>query len=165
VLEAGVGSGALSMALLRAGAEVIGYELREDFADRARSNVVAMGAGSDRYRVEIRDVYQGIEETGLDRILLDLPEPWQVIRHATNALRPGGILCAYLPTINQTSQLRAALDDSPFGLASTLEVLHRTWHIEPRSVRPDHRMVGHTGFLTTARLLLPYVEPVGPGAA
>ncbi len=156
VLEAGVGSGALSMALLRAGAEVVGYELREDFAERARSNVAAMGAGSDRYRVEIRDVYQGVEEEGLDRILLDLPEPWRVLPHAGGALRPGGILCAYLPTINQTSQLRAALDQSGFGLASTLEVLHRTWHVETRSVRPDHRMVGHTGFLTTARLLLPF---------
>jgi tRNA (adenine57-N1/adenine58-N1)-methyltransferase catalytic subunit len=162
VLEAGVGSGALSMALLRAGAEVIGYELREDFAERARSNVAAMGAGSDRYRVEIRDVYEGITEQGLDRILLDLPEPWQVLPHAAKALRPGGILCAYLPTINQTSQLRAAIDDGGFGLASTLEVLHRTWHIEPRSVRPDHRMVGHTGFLTTARLLLPFDDPAGP---
>ncbi len=160
VLEAGVGSGALSMALLRTGAEVVGYELREDFADRARSNVAAMGVVSDRYRVEIRDVYEGIEEVGLDRILLDLPEPWRVLPHAGKALRPGGILCAYLPTINQTSQLRAALDESGFGLASTLEVLHRTWHIEARSVRPDHRMVGHTGFLTTARLLLPFDDAV-----
>ncbi len=158
-LEAGVGSGALSMALLRAGADVVGYELREDFAERARSNVAAMGAGSDRYRVEIRDVYQGIDEEGIDRVLLDLPEPWQVLPHAAKALRPGGILCAYLPTINQTSQLRSALDHHGFGMASTLEVLHRTWHIEARSVRPDHRMVGHTGFLTTARLLLPFDEP------
>jgi tRNA (adenine57-N1/adenine58-N1)-methyltransferase len=70
-------------------------------------------------------------------------------------MRPGGILCAYLPSINQTSQLRNAMENSAFGMASTLEVLHRTWHIESRSVRPDHRMVGHTGFLTTARLLVP----------
>ena len=159
VLEAGVGSGALSMALLRAGAEVVGYELREDFAEGARKNVVAMGAGSDRYRVEIRDVYQGIVEVGLDRVLLDLPEPWRVLPHAAVALRPGGILCAYLPTINQTAQLRATLDLHGFGMASTLEVLHRTWHIEDRSVRPDHRMVGHTGFVTTARLLVPFPDP------
>ncbi len=106
------------------------------------------------YRVEVRDVYQGIDERGLDRVLLDLPEPWRVLRHAEAAMRPGGILCAYLPSINQTSQLRDALDRERFGLASTVEVLHRTWHIEPRSVRPDHRMVGHTGFLTTARRLL-----------
>ena len=159
VLEAGVGSGALSMALLRAGAEVVGYELREDFAERARSNVEAMGVGHAHYRVEIRDVYEGIEEVGLDRILLDLPEPWRVLPHAAKALRPGGILCAYLPTINQTSQLRFSMEQHGFGMASTLEVLHRTWHIEDRSVRPDHRMVGHTGFLTTARLLLPFHDP------
>ncbi len=159
VLEAGVGSGALSMALLRAGAEVVGYELREDFAERARSNVEATGIGYSRYRVEIRDVYEGIAEVGLDRILLDLPEPWRVLPHATKALRPGGILCAYLPSINQTSQLRSSMEQHGFGMASTLEVLHRTWHIEDRSVRPDHRMVGHTGFLTTARLLLPFDDP------
>jgi tRNA (adenine57-N1/adenine58-N1)-methyltransferase len=165
VLEAGVGSGALSMALLRTGAEVVGYELRDDFAERARANVEAMLGTGARYRVELRDVYEGIEESGLDRILLDLPEPWRVLPHATVALRPGGILCAYLPSINQTAQLRAAMDRSGFGMASTLEVFHRTWHIEERSVRPDHRMVGHTGFLTTGRLLVPLEEePVAPVA-
>jgi tRNA (adenine57-N1/adenine58-N1)-methyltransferase catalytic subunit len=162
VLEAGVGSGALSMALLRSGAEVVGYELREDFASRSLSNVAALLGGDAQYRVELRDVYEGIEERGLDRILLDLPEPWRVLPHAEQALRPGGILCAYLPSINQTSQLRNAMDHSAFGMASTLEVLHRTWHIEARSVRPDHRMVGHTGFLTTARLLVPFEESPGP---
>jgi tRNA (adenine57-N1/adenine58-N1)-methyltransferase len=155
VLEAGVGSGALSMALLRAGAEVVGYELREDFAERARANVEALVGDRPRYRVEIRDVYDGIEEHGLDRIVLDLPEPWRVLPHAEVAMRPGGILCSYLPTINQTSELRNALAHSAFGMASTVEVLYRTWHVETRSVRPDHRMVGHTGFLTTARLLVP----------
>jgi tRNA (adenine57-N1/adenine58-N1)-methyltransferase len=155
------------MALLRAGADVVGYELREDFAKRARSNVSAAAGEDATYRVELRDVYQGIDETGLDRIVLDLPEPWQVLAHATTAMRSGGIICAYLPTINQTAQFRTALEDSPFGMAETLEVLHRTWHIEARSVRPDHRMVGHTGFLTTARLLVPSPGngPVGPAAA
>jgi tRNA (adenine57-N1/adenine58-N1)-methyltransferase len=154
ILEAGVGSGALSMALLRAGAEVVGYELREDFANRARSNVEAMIGEDAAYRVELRDIYEGIDERGLDRMALDLPEPWRVLPHAEVALRPGGLLTAYLPTINQTAQLRQALEHSSFGLASTTEVLYRTWHIEARSVRPDHRMVGHTGFLTTARLLV-----------
>ncbi len=162
VLEAGVGSGALSMAVLRAGAEVVGYELREDFAERALANVQSMLGEDVPYRVEVRDVYHGIDERHLDRILLDLPEPWRVLGHAETALRPGGILCAYLPSINQTSQLRDAIERSTFGLASTLEVLHRTWHVEPRSVRPDHRMVGHTGFLTTARRLLPAEEPGDP---
>ncbi len=72
---------------------------------------------------------------------------------AAEALRPGGILLAYLPTINQTAQLREALAAGPWGLAETSELLRRSWHVEPRSVRPDHRMVAHTGFLTTARLL------------
>jgi tRNA (adenine57-N1/adenine58-N1)-methyltransferase len=155
VLEAGVGSGALSMTMLRAGAEIVGYELRPEFADRAQINVRAFvgDEGASRYRVEVRDVYEGIDETGLDRIVLDLPEPWQVVKHAEQALHPGGILLSYLPSITQVAQLRAALDESRFAMAETLEVLHRGWHIEGQAVRPDHRMVGHTGFLTHARLL------------
>ncbi len=121
-----------------------------------------VGDGAD-YRVELRDVYDGIEERGLDRIVLDLPEPWRVVPHAEVALRSGGIICAYLPTINQTAHFRQVLQRSAFGMASTLEVLHRTWHIEDRSVRPDHRMVGHTGFLTTARLLRPEEMGSRPG--
>jgi tRNA (adenine57-N1/adenine58-N1)-methyltransferase len=155
VLEAGVGSGALSMAVLRCGASVVGYELREDFAARARSNVEAMLGPGAAYRVELRDVTAGIDERDLDRVLLDMPEPWRVLPHAAAALRPGGILLAYLPTVNQTAELRAALDSGPYALAETVEVLHRTWHVTPRSVRPDHRMVGHTGFLTTARKVSP----------
>ena len=163
VLEAGVGSGALSMAMLRAGASVVGYELREDFANRAQNNVTAVVGSDAPYRVELRDVYDGIDERGLDRVVLDLPEPWRVVAHAEVALRSGGMICAYLPTINQTSHLRQVLESSAFGMASTLEVLHRTWHIEERSVRPDHRMVGHTGFLTTARLLRPEALGSRPG--
>ncbi len=153
VLEAGVGSGALSMTLLRAGASVVGYELREDFAARARANVASALGADPSYTVELRDVTAGIDERGLDRIVLDLPEPWRVLPHAAEALRPGGIVLCYLPTINQTAQVRAALGLAPWGMAETVEVLHRTWHIEANSVRPDHRMVGHTGFLTTARRL------------
>jgi len=155
VLEAGVGSGALSMTLLRAGADVVGYELREDFAERAKANVTATLGADVRYRIEIRDVTQGIDEVGLDRILLDMPEPHAVVPAASTALRPGGILLCYLPTINQTALLRRALDDPdvPFGMSETQEIMRRTWHVEERSVRPDHRMVGHTGFLTTARRL------------
>jgi tRNA (adenine57-N1/adenine58-N1)-methyltransferase len=155
ILEAGVGSGALSMTLLRAGAHVTGYELRADFAMRASANVAAfLGAdAAARYRVEERDVYDGIDETGLDRVVLDLPEPWRVVKHAAGALRPGGIFVAYLPSVMQVSQLRETLADSAFGMASTTEVLLRGWHVEGQAVRPDHRMVGHTGFLTAARLL------------
>ncbi len=155
VLEAGVGSGALSMALLRSGAEIVGYELRDDFEQRARRNVERF-CGAEalaRYSTEIRDVYEGIDAAGLDRIVLDLPEPWQVVPHAETALRPGGIFLAYVPSIVQAQRLREALEDSRFGVAETLEVLQRHWHIENAAVRPDHRMVAHTGFLTHARLL------------
>jgi tRNA (adenine57-N1/adenine58-N1)-methyltransferase len=155
VFESGVGSGAMSMTLLRAGAEVFGYELREDFAARARRNVESfLGAeAAEHYEVEVRDSYEGIDHRDMDRVVLDLPEPWRVVPHAEKALRPGGILVAYTPSIVQVSQLRQALDGSGFQLAETLEVLNRTWHVEGASVRPDHRMVAHTGFLTHARLL------------
>ncbi len=153
VLEAGVGSGALSLTLLRAGAQVVGYELREDFAAKAQGNVASFLGDGCPYRVEHRDVYEGIGETDLDRVMLDLPEPWRVVKHAAAALRPGGILVSYVPTIGQVAQLREALDNGPFVLAETIEVLQRSWHVEGQSVRPDHRMVAHTGFLTSARLL------------
>lgn len=161
VLEAGVGSGALSMALVRAGADLVGYELRADFAAMARTNVAGLPGPAGTYRVEERDVYEGIGEAGLDRVLLDLPEPWRVLGHAQDSLVPGGILAAYLPSIHQVAQLRTALADSSFGLAETFEVLWRGWHVEGRAVRPEHRMVGHTGFLTTARLLV--AEEAGGG--
>ena len=103
----------------------------------------------------MRDVYEGIELDDLDRVLLDLPEPWRVVKHAEAALRAGGIMLAYLPTIGQVARLREELADSAFGMIETLEVLQRTWHVDGQSVRPDHRMVAHTGFLTHARLLAP----------
>jgi len=155
ILESGIGSGALSMTLLRAGAVVTGYELREDFARRAARNVTTfLGADAlERYRVEIRDAYEGIDATDLDRVVLDLPEPWRVVKHAATAMHRGGILVAYTPQITQAAQLRVELAAAGFGMVDTIEVLNRAWHIEGQSVRPDHRMVAHTGFLTSARLL------------
>jgi tRNA (adenine57-N1/adenine58-N1)-methyltransferase len=155
VFESGVGSGALSMTMLRWGASIVGYEMREDFANRARTNVRAF-LGEDalaRYDVSLRDSYAGIDERDLDRVVLDLPEPWQVVPHARDALRPGGILVAYTPSIIQVSQLREALATKGWSAHRSLEVLHRGWHVEGVAVRPDHRMVAHTGFLTTARWL------------
>lgn len=155
VLESGVGSGALSMTMLRYGATVTGYEIREDFAHRAQSNVrTFLGETvADRYRVEIRDCYEGIDQADVDRVVLDLPEPWRVVPHAESALRLGGILVAYTPSITQATTTREVLANPRWTEARTLEVLHRTWHIEGQSVRPDHRMVAHTGFLTVARLI------------
>ena len=156
VFETGVGSGALSMTMLRAGAEIVGYELREDFANRARTNIRSF-LGEEalaRYRVELRDSYEGIaaEDGVFDRVALDLPEPWQVVPHAEQALRAGGILVAYTPAITQAAQAREALRGKWID-ARTIEVLHRGWHVEGQAVRPDHRMVAHTGFLTVARFL------------
>ncbi len=155
VLESGVGSGALSMTMLRAGADIVGYELRADFASRALKNVEAfLGVEVlSRFRLQERDTYAGIDEVDLDRVVLDLPEPWQVTPHAANALRPGGIVVGYTPTIIQAVQFRQSLDTGGFAQAETIEVLNRSWHIEGQSVRPDHRMVAHTGFLTHARRL------------
>lgn len=158
VLEAGVGSGALSMTLLRAGAHITGYEIREDFAQQATKNVHDMLGSGVPYYLQIRDVTLGIDEEDLDRVLLDMPEPWAVVKHAEQALRPGGIFLAYLPTINQTQLLRETLRQHSFGMEETVEILRRTWHIDGRSVRPDHRMVAHTGFLTSARRLVRRVE-------
>jgi tRNA (adenine57-N1/adenine58-N1)-methyltransferase len=158
VLESGIGSGALTMTLLRAigpTGHVTGYEIRTDFADRARRNIEGFLGPDVPLDIEVRDAYDGFDVGDLDRVLLDLPEPWRVVKHAETALRPGGILLAYLPTIGQVTRLREELASSAFGMIDTLEVLERHWHVDGQSVRPDHRMVAHTGFLTHARLLVP----------
>lgn len=154
VFESGVGSGALSMTMLRYGATIVGYELREDFANRAQTNVrTFLGAEAlSRFDVQLRDCYDGIDGSEFDRMVLDLPEPWRVIPHAQKVLRRGGILVAYTPSITQAAQVRQTLG-STWMESRTLEVLHRTWHIEGQSVRPDHRMVAHTGFLTVSRFI------------
>ncbi len=155
VFESGVGSGALSMAMLRAGADIVGYELREDFAARARNNV-EMFLGSDvldRYNIHLRDSYEGIDHSGFDRVVLDIPEPWRVIPHVPSALGAGGLLVSYSPSITQVMRVTEALKAVGFSDISTTEVLNRGWHIDGKAVRPDHRMVAHTGFLTRGRLL------------
>jgi tRNA (adenine57-N1/adenine58-N1)-methyltransferase len=154
VYETGIGSGALSMTMLRWGATIRGVELREDFLNRATSNVRSfLGEQAlERYHVTVGDSYESVPDGPYDRVVLDLPEPWQVVPHATTALVPGGILVAYTPSITQAVQTRQAFDRQWTDIR-TLEVLHRTWHIEGQSVRPDHRMVAHTAFLTAARFI------------
>ena len=156
VFETGIGSGALSMTMLRYGADIVGYEIREDFANRARKNVESFlgSAALDRYEVHIADSYDGIDPAlGMfDRVVLDLPEPWSVVPNAETVLQPGGLLVAYTPSITQAVQVREALKGKWID-ARTIEVLHRGWHIEGQAVRPDHRMVAHTAFLSVARFL------------
>jgi tRNA (adenine57-N1/adenine58-N1)-methyltransferase len=168
VVEAGLGSGALALALLRAvgpSGRVVSYELREDFARRAQRNIEARLGQGLPHVVHMSDIYAGLLETDVDRIVLDLPEPWQVVGPAASALRPGGVLCAYVPTLPQAQRTHEALAAHPaFALAETFETLLRPWHIAGPSVRPAHRMVAHTGFLTLARRVEPRrtVPPAPP---
>jgi len=154
ILETGVGSGALSLALLRLGAEVTGYDISHKFAERARANVANfLGAEAlEHYQVKIQDSYEGIAEGGFDRMLLDLPEPWRLVPYMSEVMRPGGIALAYSPSIIQVSRFRQACAEAEFTSTDTIEVLQRGWHVQGQAVRPDHRMVAHTGFLTRVRV-------------
>lgn len=164
VVEAGFGSGALTLALLRAVGglgSVTSYELREGQAKKALSNIGPLLPANHRLKIKEANIYQGIEEREVDRLVLDLPEPWQVVPSAADALVPGGILLSFLPTVLQIHRLVNALNDELcYQLIETVEVILRPWHVTQRSVRPTHRMVGHTGFITTARKCSP--RPGGP---
>ncbi len=161
VFEAGVGSGALTMALLRAVGDrgcVVSCEMREDFAATATKNIERFMGKVPNHFLQIRDAYEGIEigegtsSWQFDRVVLDIPEPWQVVPHAAHALRVGGIYLSYVPTVPQVMQTVQALEESKvFTLVQNFETLLRTWNVKGRSVRPDHRMVAHSGFITVAR--------------
>jgi tRNA (adenine57-N1/adenine58-N1)-methyltransferase len=143
------------MSLLRAvgpTGEVVSYDLRQDMLDQTLANVEKEYPVHDNLTLKQGDVYQGFDETDVDRIVLDLPEPWQVVPHASENLVPGGILFSFLPTILQVHELSQALRaQRTFQLIETLEVIMRPWSVSGRSVRPSHRAIGHTGFITTAR--------------
>lgn len=159
VFEAGTGSGALTMALLRAVGFrgcVVTYETREDFARMAIKNIERYMGVVPNLRLELKDVYHGIDrddtKAPFDRVILDLPEPWRVVPHAVSALRSGGVYLSYVPTIPQAMQTVEALERATvFAQIETFETLLRTWNIQGRSVRPDHRMIAHSGFITVAR--------------
>jgi len=153
VLEAGTGSGALTIALVRAvGASgaVISVEAREDHAAHARKTIESFFGGiPDNLDLRVGNVEE--ESVAPSRIVLDLPEPWHLAEHG-GGLTPGGVFVAYLPTIPQVQTLVETLRSSGgYQMIETFENLHRTWKVEGRSVRPDHRMVGHTGFIVVAR--------------
>ncbi|MGQ0680281.1 MAG: tRNA (adenine-N1)-methyltransferase [Actinomycetota bacterium] len=156
VLEAGIGSGALTIALLRAvgpSGRVSACELREDFAHRASANIKQFLGKVDNLKIRMGSIYEPIDPIAVDRAVLDLSEPWRALPQIVQALRPGGLLVCFLPTILQVSTLTEALRQQPrWTSIQTQENLKRTWHVEGQSVRPDHRMVAHTGFLTLARL-------------
>ncbi|HEX9155674.1 MAG TPA: tRNA (adenine-N1)-methyltransferase [Nitrospira sp.] len=159
VFEAGTGSGALTMALLRAVGPrglVVTYEAREDFARTAMTNIERYMGTMPNLIPFRKNAYEGIDllDDGLpfDRLVLDLPEPWQVVPHAALVLRSGGMYLSFVPTVPQVQRTVEALERTGvFGMIETFETLLRTWSIQGRSVRPDHRMVAHSGFLTVAR--------------
>lgn len=159
VIEGGLGSGALTAALLRAvGAKgrVITYEIDEAVLPKAMRNISRVIPDASNLEVKIGSIYQGIEETNVDRVVLDVPEPWHSVAHIADSLVMGGVMLSFLPTVLQVHQLAGALErDGRFQLVETIETLLRPWHVTERSVRPAHRMVAHSGFLTTAVRCLP----------
>jgi tRNA (adenine57-N1/adenine58-N1)-methyltransferase len=170
VLEAGTGTGALTLAALRAvgaAGEVVSYEAREEFLEAARRGIVeTLGALPPNLTLKLGDVYTGVEERDMDRVLLDLPEPWQAAETAKAALRPGGIVFAHCPNVNQVQRFFDCLRElRGFGMLEAFELLQRGWTVRGRSMRPSHRMVAHTGFLCFARRLAgdELFEPEGEG--
>ncbi len=159
IVEAGTGSGALTMALVRAVGEsgrVVSVERREDHAERGRKNIERFFGGAPA-QLELRsgDVVPVIEEVQPERIVLDLPEPWHVAAAAAKYQPPGGVFCGYLPTVPQVQTLVDTLREGPFAEIEVREFLARDWNVSGRSVRPSHTMVGHTGFLVFARKVNP----------
>ncbi len=165
VLEAGAGSGALTCSLLRAVGEqgsVLSYEIREDHAEHAVRNVERFfGERPANWTLRVADL---AEHTGeVDRVVLDMLEPWSVLTTVADALVPGGVLMVYVATTTQLSRVAEAIRDAGgFTEPEAWESLHRPWHLVGLAVRPEHRMIGHTAFLLKARRLAPGVVAPKP---
>jgi tRNA (adenine57-N1/adenine58-N1)-methyltransferase catalytic subunit len=167
VLEAGAGSGALTCSLLRAVGEsgrVISCERRPDFAEVARANVERFfGGPPPAWTLHVGDVAEYAKrelDRDVDRVVLDMLAPWEVLDAISAALRPGGVLVGYVATTTQLSRLVEALrEHATFTEPAAWETLVRPWHVVGLAVRPEHRMVGHTAFLVSARRLADGVRP------
>jgi tRNA (adenine57-N1/adenine58-N1)-methyltransferase catalytic subunit len=164
VVEAGVGSGALSLSLLRAvgdTGELLSFERREDFADIARANArIFFGADHPGWTVIVGDLVDALPQTvepgTVDRVVLDMLAPWECLEVVGDALAPGGVLVCYVATATQLSRVaESAREHGGFTEPQAWESLVRGWHLEGLAVRPEHRMHGHTGFLITTRRLAP----------
>ena len=163
VLEAGTGSGGLTIALLRAvgpRGRVISVDRRADHAARGRKSIVRFfGDVPANLELEVGEVEDFVGEVEPDRLVLDLPEPWRSVEPAVSGLEDGGVFCAYLPTVPQIQRTVEALDGSgAFAETVAFETLMRTWKIKGRSVRPNHNMVGHTGFVVVSRKVKPEIS-------
>jgi tRNA (adenine57-N1/adenine58-N1)-methyltransferase len=164
VLEAGAGSGALTCSLLRAVGDdglVSSYERRADFAETARTNVERFfGGPHPAWKLTVGDLVAVLDDRDMDRVVLDMLAPWDVLDAVSAALVPGGVVCCYVATTTQLSRTVEALrGHGTFAEPWSMEALVRTWHTEGLAVRPDHRMVAHTAFLVFARRLADGVEP------
>ena len=162
VLEAGAGSGALTCNLLRAVGEsgtVSSYEVRAEFAEVARRNVTRFFGGEPvNWRLTVGDLAQCCDDADVDRVILDMLAPWDVLDTVAKAMLPGAVLCVYVATTTQLSRIVEAMrEHGSFTEPQPWENLIRGWHVDGLAVRPDHRMVGHTGFLVTTRRLAPGV--------
>ncbi|MEK6936997.1 MAG: methyltransferase domain-containing protein [Nanoarchaeota archaeon] len=147
VLDAGTGSGFLTLFLSRITLNIVTYEKNPEFLDIAKKNFKDLGI---EIEIKQKDIYQGIDEKNLDLIVLDLPEPWEVLDHAKKSLRNGQFLVCYLPTISQVIKLVEKSKDK-FLLEEVAELLKREWHIEGLKVRPKSQMIAHTAFLVFLR--------------
>jgi tRNA (adenine57-N1/adenine58-N1)-methyltransferase catalytic subunit len=164
VVEAGVGSGALTLWLLRAVGEsghLTSFERRDEFARVASGNVVSfLGAAPSNWTLTVGDFVDALPaaaaEGSVDRIVLDMLAPWECVDACAQALTPGGVLICYIATVTQLSRTAEALRATgAFNDPDSSETMVRGWHVEGLAVRPDHRMIGHTGFLLRARRLAP----------
>ena len=163
VIEAGVGSGALSISLLRAigsTGELSSFERREDFADIAKENVrTYFGELPAQWKLSIGSVQESASDKKYDRVILDMLAPWECVAFAADVLRPGGVFLAYVATTTQLSATAEALkEDGRFTEPLSSETIVRDWHHEGLAVRPMQRMIGHTGFLIVSRRMAPGVE-------
>jgi len=163
VLEAGVGSGALTISLLRAAGDkgyVHSVERRTDFAENARSNVDAYFEGApSNWKLDVGDLQDQNFDSEFDRVILDMLAPWECVDIAARALRPGGVFMSYVATTTQLSATAEAIkQDGRFTEPESSETLVRGWHHEGLAVRPQQRMIGHTGFLIQSRRMAPGVE-------
>jgi len=158
VLESGIGQGAMSMAILNTmggRGELVSYEIREDFAVQAADFIREFHGVAENHNIEIRSVYEGIDGA-FDRIILDLPEPWHVVKHCKEGLRNGGIIVGYLPTILQAVTFVEHLKDSDiFEEIETFEFTKRPWKIDGRSVRPEMWTYNHSAFIVKGRKVTP----------